>query len=66
MAWMDPDKVMHDLIDSLPDSAIDGVFNFQLLADGVSVFKNAFVCNVGLKLFDDDPNANSIISMSLL
>ena len=65
-AWLDADKTMQEMIDRLPNATFDGLRHFQLLADGVNVFKTAFVCNVGLKLFDNDPNYNSLTSMSLL
>ena len=42
-AWLDADKIMQELIDRLPNSNFDGCRHFQLLADGVQVFKTAFV-----------------------
>ena len=57
---------MNNMIDSIPDSELEGLFHFQMLADGVNVYRHAIVCNVGLKLFNKDPNYNSLTSMTLL
>ena len=65
-AQLSPDIAMESLIDNLPSSVVNGLYHFQLIADGVNVYRSASVCNVGLKLFDPSPGFNSLTSMTLL
>ena len=60
------DKAMASMIHEVPLSLYEGLYHFQLLADGVNVYRTASVCNVGLKLFDSSPGFNSLTSMTLL
>ena len=47
-------------------SLIDGLHHIQIVADSVRTYKHGGVCNFGIKLFDSDPNFNSLTSMTLL
>ena len=65
-ARLDPQKIMSRMIDGNAHAQIDGKYYFQILADGVSCYRHISVCNVGVKLFDQSPNFNSLTSMELL
>ena len=65
-ARLDPQKIMARMIDNNQGAQIDGKYYFQILADGVSCYRHMSVCNVGVKLFDQSPNFNSLTSMKLL
>ena len=65
-ARLSPDIAMEALINELPSSAFNGLYHFQLIADGVNVYRSGSVCNVGIKLFDGSPGFNSLTSMTLL
>ena len=65
-ARLDPAIMMKSMVDTTPNSAIDGHYHFQIIADGVSAYRNLSVCNVGIKLFNSTPTFNSLTSMKLL
>ena len=65
-ARLDPRKIMTRMIDESKAAKIEGKYFFQILADGVSCYRHISVCNVGVKLFDQSPNFNSLTSMKLL
>ena len=65
-AQLDPLKMMKQMIDATESGQIDGKYHFQILADGVSCYRHISVCNVGIKLFNQSPNFNSLTSMKLV
>ena len=65
-AKLDPQKIMARMIDGNTHAQINGKYYFQILADGVSSYRHISVCNVGVKLFDQTPNFNSLTSKKLL
>ena len=65
-ATLCPEVTMSRMIEKLPSGSCEGLYHFQLLADGVNVYRSASMCNVGLKLFDTSPSFNSLTSMTLL
>ena len=65
-ARLDPRMIMARMIHGNTHALIDGKYYFQILADGVSCYRHISVCNVGVKLFDQSPNFNSLTSMKML
>ena len=66
-AKLDAQTMMQNMIRDTANAAdFEGKFHFQLLADGVSCYRHMSACNVGLKMFNNCPNFNSLTSMKML
>ena len=63
---LDARTVMERMIRDSDAGQFDSMYHFQILADGVTCYRHMSVCNVGIKLFNNSPNFNSLTSMKML
>jgi len=65
-AELNPLRLMESMVENTESGDIDGKYHFQIIADGVSCYRNMSVCNVGIKMFDRSPNYNSLTALRML
>ena len=65
-AWLDPVVVLDNMILTMKPTASDNLTHIQVVADGVRVYRKSMICNIGLKLFDENELFNSLSSMQLM
>ena len=65
-AWLDSQVVLDDMILTMNPTASDNMTHIQVVADGVRVYRKSMICNIGLKLFDENEFFNSLSSMKLM
>ena len=65
-AKVDPGRLLRDVIAEPCVKDADGNFHIQVMADGVKVFRNNMVTNVGIRALDRSNDFNSLTGIRLL
>ena len=65
-ANIDPGRLLKDMIAGPCVRDNDGNYHIQVMADGVKVFRNSMMTNVGLRAFDRGDFYNSMTGLRLM
>ena len=65
-ASVDPRRLLRDTIAGPCVKDRDGNFHIQIMADGVKVFRNTMMTNVGIRPLDSSDTFNSLTGIRLL